>query len=138
MNPLPVSLVKIVEIDQAIAATDGLASGIDSVIQADFDSVSGPWGSEEILVLDKAAISELLYKVLQDGQSAGFRSYNVVTREGGKQQPPYIQLNCFSNSTFRPYRIAKRQDGRLVLYGHAALYPAKRALDRPSPRRQQT
>jgi hypothetical protein len=57
--------------------------GIDSVIQADFDYVSGLWGSEEILVLDKAAISELLYKVLRDDQTAGFlRSRDVVTDEG--------------------------------------------------------
>jgi hypothetical protein len=91
--------------------------------------VSGLWGSEEILVLDKAAISELLYKVLQDDYTAGYRSRDVVTREGDKQQPPYVQLNSMGG-TFRPYRIAKRQDGRLVLYGHTALYRAKRALDR--------
>lgn len=130
-TPSPASLAKIVEIDETIAATEGLASGIDSVIQADFDYVSGdsgPWGSEEILVLDKAAISELLYKVLQDDQTAGFRSRSVVTNEGD-EQPPYVQLNSIGG-TFRPYRIAKRQDGRLVLYGHAALYRAKRALDR--------
>jgi tetratricopeptide (TPR) repeat protein len=140
-TPSPASLAKIVEIDVAIAATEGLASGIDSVIQADFDYVSGPWSSEEILVLDKAAISELLYKVLQDDQTAGFRSRSVDTNEGDERQPPYVQLNSIGG-TFRPYRIAKRQDGRLVLYGHAALYRAKRALDRaknpPSPRWQQT
>ncbi|KAF7170624.1 hypothetical protein CNMCM5623_002995 [Aspergillus felis] len=129
VTPLPASLAKIVEIDKAIAATDGLASGIDSVIQADFDYSSGQWGSEEILVLDKAAISELLHKVLQDDQTAGFRSRDVVTYEGDKQMPPYVQLNSIGG-TFRPYRIAKRQDGRLVLYGHAALYRAKRALER--------
>ncbi|CAI7597383.1 unnamed protein product [Penicillium pancosmium] len=129
VNPLPASPAKIVEIDTAIAATDGLVSGIDSVIQADFDYSSGLWGSEEILVLNKAAISELLYKVLQDDQTAGFRSRDVVTHEGDNQRPPYIQVNS-NGGTFRPYRIAKRQDGRLVLYGHAALYRAKRVLDR--------
>jgi hypothetical protein len=129
VTPLPASLAKIVEIDKAIAATDGLASGIDSVIQADFDYSSGPWASEEILILDKAAISELLHKVLQDDQSAGFRSRDVVTYEGDEQKPPYVQVNSIGG-TFRPYRIAKRQDGQLVLYGHAALYRARRALDR--------
>ncbi|KAG0054374.1 hypothetical protein BGZ83_011383 [Gryganskiella cystojenkinii] len=129
LTPSPASLAKIVEIDEVIAATEGLASGIDSVIQADFDYSSGLWGSEEILVLDKAAISELLYKVLQDDQTAGFRSRSVKTNEGDEQQPPFVQLNSIGGS-FRPYRIAKRQDGRLVLYGHAALYRAKRALDR--------
>ncbi|KAJ5408882.1 hypothetical protein N7509_002765 [Penicillium cosmopolitanum] len=129
VTPLPASPAKIAEIDTAIAATDGLVSGIDSVIQADFDYISGSWGSEEILVLDKAAISELLYKVLQDDQTAGFRSRDFVTHEGDNQRPPYVQV-VSSGGTFRPYRIAKRQDGRLVLYGHAALYRAKRALDR--------
>ncbi|KAG0001670.1 hypothetical protein BGZ80_006138, partial [Entomortierella chlamydospora] len=127
--PLPGSLVKIAEIDKAIAATDSLASGIDSDIQADFDYLSGPWGCEELLVLDKAALSELLYKVLQDDQTAGLRSRSMDTHKGDKQHPPYVQLNSIGK-TFRPYRITKRQDGRLVLYGHEALYRAKRALDR--------
>jgi hypothetical protein len=131
VTPSLASPAKVVEIDKAIAATDGLSLGIDRVIQADFDYVSGLWGSEEILVLDKAAISELLYKVLQDDQTAGFfRGRDVVSDKGDKQQPPYVQLNSEDSETFRPYRIAKRQDGRLVLYGHAALYRAKRALDR--------
>ncbi|KAF9287625.1 hypothetical protein BGZ68_001546 [Mortierella alpina] len=130
LTPSPASLAKIVEIDDVIAATEGLASGVDSVIQADFNYSSGVWGSEEILVLDKAAISELLYKVLQDDQTAGLRSRSVTTNEGDKQRPPFVQLNSIGESTFRPYRIARRQDGRLVLYGHSALYRAKRALDR--------
>lgn len=107
MTPLPAPLPKIAEFDRAIAATDGLASGIDSVIQADFDYSSGSWGSEEILVLDKAAISELLHKVLQDDHAAGLRSRDVVIHEGGKQRPPSVQLNSVGES-FRPYRIAKR------------------------------
>jgi hypothetical protein len=129
VTPLSASLAKIVEIEEAIAATDGLASAIDSILQADFNELSNLWGSEEILLLDKAAISELLYKVLQDNQTAGFRSRKVSTYEGDKQCPPFVQLNSMGNLTFRPYRIAKRQDGQLALYGHATLYRAKRALD---------
>uniref|UniRef100_A0A093UUI3 Uncharacterized protein n=1 Tax=Talaromyces marneffei PM1 TaxID=1077442 RepID=A0A093UUI3_TALMA len=94
------------------------------------DSDSRVIGWLEILVIVfKIAISELLYKVLQDDQTAGFRSCDVVTHEGDEQQPPCKQLNSISE-IFRQYRIAKRQDGRLVLYGHAALYRAKRALGR--------
>ena len=128
-TPLPTSFANIAEVEKAMAETDSLASAINSVIQADFDYSSASWGSEEMLILDRAAISDLLYKVLQDDQAAGFRSRDVVTREGDKQRPPYVQLNSFGG-TFRPYRIVKRQDGRLVLYGHAALYRARRALAR--------
>ncbi|KAF9946223.1 hypothetical protein BGZ72_000520 [Mortierella alpina] len=129
LTPSPAPPAKIAEIDKVIAATESLASSIDSVIQADFDYISDRWGSEEILVLDKAAISELLYKVLQDDQTAGFSERSVSTNEGNSQRPSFVQLDSLGKA-FRPYRIAKNQDGRLFLYGHAALYRAKRALDR--------
>ncbi|KFY13656.1 hypothetical protein V492_03108 [Pseudogymnoascus sp. VKM F-4246] len=121
--------VKIPEVDEALAATDSLARGIDSIIEADFGVLQFVWGCEEILLLDKPAMRELLYKALQDDYLTGFLSREFYTKGGDEFHPPFAQIYSKAQ-TFRPYRIVKRQDGRLVLYGHAALYRAKRALER--------
>jgi hypothetical protein len=124
----PVFLTKV---DEVIAAAERLSSSTDSEIQRHFDYVSTRWGCEAILILDKAAIRELLRTVAEDDLAAGFGTLSVASSdEDNEVKPPYVQLNSMDSRTFRPYRIVKREDGQLALYGHAALYQAKRAMDR--------
>ena len=124
----PISLTKV---DEVIAAAERLSSSTDSEIQRHFDYVSTRWGCEAILILDKAAIRELLRRVAEDDLAAGFGTLSVASSdEDNDDKPPYVQLNSTDGRTFRPYRIVKREDGQLALYGHAALYQAKRAIDR--------
>ncbi|KFY37272.1 hypothetical protein V494_04853 [Pseudogymnoascus sp. VKM F-4513 (FW-928)] len=130
--PLPTPTappVKIPEVDEALAATDSLVRGIDGIIEVNFGVLQFVWGCEEMLLLDKPSMRELLYKALQEDHLAGFLSREFITEGGDELHPPYVQIHSKAE-TFRPYRIVKRQDGRLVLYGHAALYRAKRALER--------
>jgi hypothetical protein len=92
---------------------------------------------EEILVLAKASARELLRRVVQDDFARGFDDVQVTSRDEGNV--PFVQLNL-ANSTYvrrtpagtqsvRPYRVVKREDGKFSLYGHLALYEAKRAVD---------
>lgn len=86
-----------------------------------------PNHGEEILVLDRVAARELLHKTVMDGLPRGFGRLSVVSDvEGGLS---YTQLNAMDGRTFRPYRIVKREDDQLALYGYQALYQARRALD---------
>jgi hypothetical protein len=125
----PVSLTKV---DEVIAAAERLCSSADSEIQGNFDYVSTRWGCEAILILDTAGIRELLRTVAEDDLAAGFGTLSVASsdEDNNEVEPPYVQLNSMDSRTFRPYRIVKREDGQLALYGHAALYQAKRAMDR--------
>jgi hypothetical protein len=124
----PVFLTKV---DEVIAAAERLSSSTDREIQGNFGYVSTRWGCEAILILDKAAICELLRTVAEDDLAAGFGTLSVASSdEDNEVKPPYVQLNSMDSRTFRPYRIVKREDGQLALYGHAALYQAKRAMDR--------
>ena len=125
----PVFLTKV---DEVIAAAERLSSSTDSEIQGNFDYVSTRWGCEAILILDKAGIRELLRTVAEDDLAAGFGTLSVASsdEDNNEVEPPYVQLNSMDGRTFRPYRIVKREDGQLALYGHAALYQAKRAMDR--------
>jgi hypothetical protein len=108
----------------------------DSDIQQDLGYLSHRYHCEEILVLAKASARELLRKVVQDDFARGFDDVQVTSRDEGKV--PFVQLNL-ANSAYlrrtpagtqsvRPYRVVKREDGQFALYGHLALYEAKRAV----------
>jgi hypothetical protein len=129
-EPQTQSPIFLTKVDEVIAAAEGLSSSADTEIQGDYDYASTRWGCEEILVLDKAAIRELLRRVAKDDLAAGFGTFRVTNSDGvDEDESSYVQLNSVGK-TFRPYRIVKREDGQLALYGHAALYQAKRAIDR--------
>lgn len=117
-------------VDEAIASADQLAVSTDRAIQDNFGRVASKWGCEDVLVLEQAAIRELLRRVTLDDRATGFDRLRVTSGEAVGANPlSYVQLNSVGD-TFRPYRLVKCADGRLALYGHATLYLAKRDLDR--------
>lgn len=88
------------------------------------------WRCDELLMLDRDAIKALLTRVAEDDRVLDFD--RLIVRkgpEGDDGDPPYVQLNSVGE-TWRPYRLVKREDGQLILYGHAALYLVKRIMDR--------
>lgn len=125
-TPTP-SSASLDKVDEVIAAAEGLPPAADSEIKRHFDYVSTTWCCEEILLLDQSAMRELLRKVVLDDAARGF--HRIQLSSSTEDESPYVQLNSIDR-TFRPYRIVKRHDGLLALYGHTALYQAKRALDR--------
>lgn len=118
------------KVDETIAAAETLLGVAEAAIRANLDQASAIWRCDEFLVLDRDAIKALLNRVAETDLMLDFDRFEVSKRpEGDDGQPPYVQLNSIGG-TWRPYRLVKREDGQLVLYGHAALYLVKRIMDR--------
>jgi hypothetical protein len=127
----------LIKVDELISAADGLPASADSDIQRDLGYLSHRYHCGEILVLAKASARELLGKVVQDDFSRGFDDLQVTSRAEG--EVPFVQLNLThstyvrrtpaGNQSVRLYRVVKREDGQFAMYGHLALYEAKRAMD---------
>jgi hypothetical protein len=113
-------------IDRVLAAARDLPVARPEDIQYDFDFAGPKWGSRKILILTDRTLRLRLKAVCKADEASGCTIFGMSTsvEESPHSPLPYVQLNTLSSNrlAFRPYRIAKRPDGRYAVYGHPALY----------------
>lgn len=122
------------KVTELLTAAKNLAASDDDVIQSEFAYLSKVWGAREIIDLgsDVDSAKDRLEAMVRKNLNAGFTSFSMATGDGTPVRgsgegvsPAYVQLHAENASTFRPYRIVKRTDGRFALYGHSSLYQAQ-------------
>jgi hypothetical protein len=120
------------DVNAVVDAAQRLPAAPDAHIDSDFQHVADVWNAGEIIVVPAEGVRWSIAETLAGDVKEQF----TLCKSGPRQGCPGFQFDTLkldhagSPIAFRPYVIAKRQDGLYARYGHEAMYRHLGTLDR--------